>query len=774
MRIVQFVSYVSADGAFGGPVAVAVAQARELARRGHDVVLLAGWDGGAELRVPGVKVVLARVQRIPGLGFSGLRSRGVRTWLADNADQIDVLHVHAGRHLIDLEVALAARRLGIRYVLQTHGMVMPGGGPLPRVVDVALTARAIDGAAVVLALTDAEDHALRTQFEHAAVARIRNGVEARESDMWIPSADRQDEVVFLARLHPRKRVLAFAEMAASVSAERPGTRFVVIGPDEGDLEALRSYITEHPDVPISYEGALAPGAAAERLSTAAVFVLPSFGEVFPMTVLEAMSAGTPVVLTEDCGIADELRGLDAALVTDGSPEDLARAVRSVLSSGDARSRLERGMRNALAGAFSVAAVVDTLLQHYSPGAHRPRRPSVVWLTNAAPPYRVPVWNALAQDTDLDVWLLETDEHLQRDDNNRGDDWAVGDRESPYTTTFLRSHVVRRGEARHYVTGWIRPSALRGRDAILIGGWDSPAYWIASWSAKLAGVRRVGFYESHRLSQQHTGGIVARVRRAFFRSMDGVVVPGIAARDTLLAEGVDPDRISVGFNAVDVQTIHDRTSAARARVVEPTGPVGRRLLCIGQLIPRKNVASLIEALAAPELEEATLTVIGTGPDREPLERLVARLGLEERITFAGYVPSSALPDFFAVHDVLVHPALQEVWGLTVNEALAAGLTVVVGEHAGVTPSVRGMRGVHTTGVSASELRRAVLGAIPAEPVNNPEMLRHTPEVFADMFLRSMLITRFDSPYHPADLRRMVIVRNHGHQTCSNDSGSAAPV
>ena len=365
------------------------------------------------------------------------------------------------------------------------------------------------------------------------------------------------------------------------------------------------------------------------------------------------------------------------------------------------------------------------------------RPSIVWMTNLAPPYRVPVWDAIARDARLEVWLLESDERLRRDDNNRGDDWTAGDRVAAYTTRFLPNRVIRRGEARHYVTGWIRPSSLRGTDAILLGGWDSPAYWVASWSAKLAGVRRVGFYESHRLSQAHHGGLVARVRRAFYAAMDETVVPGVAARDALVAEGIDAARIRVGFNAVDVETIHARTADARRAAGPPRGPVGRRLLCIGQLIPRKNIASLIEALAAPELADCMLTVVGTGPERPELERLTGQLGLAGRVSFVGYVPSADLPGCFASHDILVHPALQEVWGLTVNEALAAGLSVVVGEHAGVTPSVRGMRGVSTTEVTVDGLRRGILGAVPAEPIDHPEILAHTPTAFAATFLHAML-------------------------------------
>jgi glycosyltransferase involved in cell wall biosynthesis len=565
MRIVQFVPGASVGGpsagADAGAVAAAVAQSRELARRGHDVVLLAGGDGvadphEADLHVAGARVAL---ERVPPSAARGARSRWIRSWLAEHAPGIDVLHVHSVGHALDREVTRAARRLGIRHVLEVHGAGTPG-------IDRAMSSRAVRGAACVLVSTGDEERAILARFGDARVARLPDGA-------------------------------------------------------------------------------------------------------------------------------------------------------------------------------SIGRSVDALLDRYAgPALAAASRPSVVWMTNLAPPYRVPVWNALARDVDLEVWLLESDERLRSDDNNRGDDWTAGDRDAPYTTRFLPNRVVRRGEARHYVTGWIPRSALRGRDAILIGGWDSPAYWVASWSAKLAGVRRVGFYESHRLSQQHQGGAIARVRRAFFAGMDEIVVPGIAAWEALVAEGIDPARIRVGFNAVDVAAIHASTRAARRAAGAPAGPVGSRLLCVGQLIPRKNVAGLIEALAAPELAACTLTVVGAGPERESLELSVGELGLGSRVAFAGYVPATDLPGLFARHDVLVHPALQEVWGLTVNEALAAGLTVVVGEHAGVTASVRGMRGVVTTEVTAEGLRRGILAAVPAAPIETPEILTRTPEDFAATFRGAMLAER----------------------------------
>jgi glycosyltransferase involved in cell wall biosynthesis len=364
LRIAHVLPFVSEDGAFGGPVAVAVEQCRELARQGHRVVLVAGWDGEVDLGVEGVDVRLFRAHALPGLGFSGLVSPAMIRAFARHVREFDVVHIHLGRHLLALAAAWVCRRAGVPYVLQTHGMVTADARAKSRILDAIAVRRVLGGARAVLALTVAEEQELGVVSRAGAhVVRIRNGV----APVWVErrrDPEAVPEVLFLARLHPRKRVLAFAETAALLHARGVGARFTVIGPDEGDLPALTAFITAHPGLPLVHEGSIAPGASTGRLAAADVYVLPSVREVFPMTVLESLAVGTPVVLTQDCGISDELRAAGAALVTDGSPDALADAVSLVLASPETRAELAAGMRKSLDKDLGIAAVVETMLMAY--------------------------------------------------------------------------------------------------------------------------------------------------------------------------------------------------------------------------------------------------------------------------------------------------------------------------------------------------------------------------------------------------------------------------
>ncbi len=104
---------------------------------------------------------------------------------------------------------------------------------------------------------------------------------------------------------------------------------------------------------------------------------------------------------------------------------------------------------------------------------------------------------------------------------------------------------------------------------------------------------------------------------------------------------------------------------------------RRLLYVGQLMERKGVHLLLEALARRRRlhpnEQCELWIAGDGPMRKQLEFSAETNSLNVR--FVGSVPYSELRSVYASAGILVLPTLCDTWGLVVNEALAAGLPVL---------------------------------------------------------------------------------------------------
>ncbi|WP_328381552.1 glycosyltransferase [Streptomyces sp. NBC_00400] len=373
MRITHVVTLVSDDGAYGGPVSVATGQLGELASRGHGVELISLWRGrGAPPRsVDGVPL-RARPARtlVPGQGFLGLFHPGLLPLLWRSAGRAEALHLHTGRDLVSLAALAVAVMRRRPFVVQTHGMVQPRRSAVARIFDrvyVPLLRRA----AAALVLTDEEEAGLRQVLgpRGPRLVRLPNGVRTRPGDAERSAAD----VLFLARLQSRKRPEAFVRMAALVHRKRPEVSFTLHGSDEGRLAEVRRLIAgEGLGEVVTYGGALDHDAAVRRTARATVYVLPSVDEPFPMSVLESLSVGTPVVCTDSCGIAPALQRREAALVTDGSPEALADAVLQLLEDRPLRERVTRAGREAVEAEFSLTAVADRLAELYGslarPGA----------------------------------------------------------------------------------------------------------------------------------------------------------------------------------------------------------------------------------------------------------------------------------------------------------------------------------------------------------------------------------------------------------------------
>ncbi|MFL2000086.1 glycosyltransferase [Microbacterium sp. A1-JK] len=359
MRIAHVVTYVSADGAFGGPLTVATQQCRELVARGHDVHLVAGWDGKPSQEIPGVQQHLFRATKV-GPGLSGLVSPGLVRWVRSNAGSFDAIHIHSGRDLVSTSAMRAIRSYHGRLILQTHGMIMPDERLKAQLVDRLVIRAALSQAASVLSLSDAESNGLRSVARSPInLMQITNGITRELSEST--KNREQDLVIFLARLHPRKRVMAFVSAAKELLARGDAIRFEIWGPDEGDLPELENALSS-PEASrsIVYRGPVQPGLARDVLSRAAVYVLPSYGEVFPMTVLEAMAAGTAVVTTHDSAIADRLASENSAVITDGTPETIATAIHELVADPLHRSRVVESANHALDTWLGIGHVVDQL------------------------------------------------------------------------------------------------------------------------------------------------------------------------------------------------------------------------------------------------------------------------------------------------------------------------------------------------------------------------------------------------------------------------------
>jgi glycosyltransferase involved in cell wall biosynthesis len=373
MRVLQVVTLHSPDNAFGGPMRVALNLAGGLRERGADVRLLTmgrGFPGELPKDVEGVPAHVLRARQLaPQLGFSGLAAPGLLPAATRLIRGCDVVHVHLARDLMTVPVAALATALGKPVVLQTHGMVDPSGRALATVLDAVAVRRLLRSARRVLCLTEHERRDLQ------AVAGARPLTNLSRLPNGVPPASRRSTpreplVTFLGRLHPRKRPEAVVAAMPAVLAAHPQARCVIAGPDEGagagTVELVRRLGLEGV---VDVVGALDHAGVLDLLRRTTVSVLPSVDEPFPMSVLEALAVGTPVVLTRSNGLARDVATAGAGAVVDVDQDVSDDVVKLLDTAANERASLAA---HGLAGStFAVDRVVQDLCAVYE-DALRPR------------------------------------------------------------------------------------------------------------------------------------------------------------------------------------------------------------------------------------------------------------------------------------------------------------------------------------------------------------------------------------------------------------------
>jgi glycogen(starch) synthase len=136
---------------------------------------------------------------------------------------------------------------------------------------------------------------------------------------------------------------------------------------------------------------------------------------------------------------------------------------------------------------------------------------------------------------------------------------------------------------------------------------------------------------------------------------------------------------------------------------------RRWLYVGGLIERKGVEWLLEAFAKCHAEdpELTLTVVGSGVLAGTLTRRAAELQIAHAVTMLGAVAPHESARLMREHDLLVHPARWETFGVTIIEAVAAGLPVLVTRSGGPEHTLAGIEDAAGEGIDVEENAESIV-------------------------------------------------------------------
>lgn len=372
----------------GGVERVAQQLSHWYSRAGHDVTWVA-TDGGGGLRSErDGPVELRRIRAFNGLE----RWRGMPFpipsplalgALNDAVRHADVVHLHDCLYLPILVADAAARRAGVPTIVTQHVAMVAFGGPVDALLDRAYrtVGRRILRHAARVAFVNAGvrewfathvDRALESEHIPNAVDLERfhpasageRGAARRALGISMDAT----VILFVGRLVAKKRLAVVADALTRVG--RPWHALVVgDGPERSALAPLGSRVTHVADLPFAR--------MPEAYAAADLFTLPARDEGTPLTVLEALAAGLPCVLSDDRAF-EELAPCAGVVRVPATGSTLAAAIAALIADPERRrlaGTAARGWAEAHHGEERIAARYLALVAEVTPGGRRGPRAS---------------------------------------------------------------------------------------------------------------------------------------------------------------------------------------------------------------------------------------------------------------------------------------------------------------------------------------------------------------------------------------------------------------
>lgn len=259
------------------------------------------------------------------------------------------------------------------------------------------------------------------------------------------------------------------------------------------------------------------------------------------------------------------------------------------------------------------------------------------------------------------------------------------------------------------------------------GWSDPAALCMLHYGRQRGIPGVMMSDSTALDRQRSW-VRERIKERVVAMADAMLVAGTRHVEYCEQLGMQRARICTGYDVVDndhfargADLAREEASTLRQRLGLPE----RYFLACGRFVEKKNWMRLLEAFAAYRLRSGSdalsLVIVGDGPLEAAMRSLCERRGIAQHVKHLGFLQYEQLPAVYGLASALVHASTVDQWGLVVNEALAAGVPVLVSDRCGCAPDLvlPGMNGwtfdpyavdelalrlTHIGGLSDAELRK----------------------------------------------------------------------
>lgn len=306
---------------------------------------------------------------------------------------------------------------------------------------------------------------------------------------------------------------------------------------------------------------------------------------------------------------------------------------------------------------------------------------VLHITNIPTPYRLPQLNAMARQ------FAEVDWHLKVVFGGAGygrRKWAIDLSSCEFEYEMLAGAVTSADAERtvFLYRGLYRVLYAYQPHVVISTGYSIATTKAMLWSFVFGTPYLIFSGSTHRTNGRWQFLRLLQ-RRALIARAAGGIAYGSQAKEYLHRLGMPPSDIHVAINTVDTRYFRDRTLELREDA--RSSDARRTLLYIGDLTRRKRVEAVLRTAArlSQVRDDFRLVIVGDGPERQYLEELSRQLSIQSFVCFDGFRQNAELPRYFASADCFLFPTRYDIWGLVLNEAMAAGVPCVASVHAGAT-------------------------------------------------------------------------------------------
>lgn len=386
MKILVITNFFKPIWEGGGPPRVAYSLASGLAQRGHEVVVYTtdfmnapndlptnqpiSMDGMIVYYFENLRKYFPQPDILPPLPYA------FPFFLRNNIHHFDIIHIHEHRTMMAAYAMLLARQKGIPYIIQPHGSAPPlfQKQRVKRVFDRIVGSNGLRNANLLLALNKAEKQQLISMgLDASRIEIIPNGINP--NDMLIkygPGTFRhelglKDEplILYLARFHRIKGPDLLVKAFSQVIREIPRAQLVMVGPDDGYLNRVKQMVVDFGlEKYVHFPGPIYDDMNKySAFSDADVYVLPSRYETFPVSVLEAWKMGTPTIVTDRCGLQDEINGCGSVVSFDETA--LSSAIIDILMNPKKAALLGERGREKVINKYAWPIIIDQLEKKYN-------------------------------------------------------------------------------------------------------------------------------------------------------------------------------------------------------------------------------------------------------------------------------------------------------------------------------------------------------------------------------------------------------------------------